>query len=140
MTGLLRVMVGLAPLVGLICLAGVILFALIKLWRWAGARHERRRALAIQAAMHARDDKRRARELAWFDAYRRGAGLPDLAPHEWYTTAEEYDWDRARLTVLGFEVIESWRHRQEDGSVVYEVLYQGRLDRLQRAAQELAAI
>ncbi len=46
--------------------------------------------------MHARDDERRAQELAWFDAYRNGQGMPDLAPHEWYETAEEYDWDRAR--------------------------------------------
>ena len=65
--------------------------------------------------MHARDDERRAQELAWFDAYRHGQGMPDLAPHELYATAQEYDWDRARLTVLGYEVIESWRHEQEDG-------------------------
>ena len=35
---------------------------------------------AIEAAMHARDGERRARELAWFDAYRHGRGKPDLAP------------------------------------------------------------
>ena len=90
--------------------------------------------------MHARDDERRAQELAWFDAYRHGQGMPDLAPHEWYETAQEYDWDRARLTVLGYEVMESWRHQQEDGSTAFEVLYQAHLDRLQRAARELGAI
>lgn len=121
-------------------LIGLIIIGLVWLVRWLGARRERRMDAAAEAAMHARDDGRRARELAWFDAYRRGVGVPDLAPHEWYETAEEYDWDRARLTVLGFEVMESWRHDQGDGSIVYEVLYQGHLDRLQKAARELAAI
>lgn len=140
MTGLSRTALDLLPLVGLIFLAGVILFSLVTLGRGVGRRHQEREAAAFRAAMHARDGERRARELTWFDAYRRGTGLPDLAPHEWYATAEEYDWDRARLTVLGFEVLESWRHPQEDGSILYEVLYQGHLDRLQRAAKKLAAI
>lgn len=140
MTVLLRMALNLLPLTLLICLAGVLLYALFRLWGRAGAPRRARAAAVVQAAMHARDDERRARELAWFDAYRRRVGMPDLAPHEWYDTAEEYDWDRARLMVLGFEVLESWRHPQEDGSVLYEVLYQGHLDRLQRAARELDMI
>ncbi|MDR2985340.1 MAG: hypothetical protein LBV34_10920 [Nocardiopsaceae bacterium] len=131
---------GIVPVVVLVCLGGLVLYVLVRLWDRRRARHERRLAIAVQSAMHSRDDERRARELAWFDAYRRGVGMPDLAPHEWYETAEEYDWDRARLTVLGFEVLESWRHEQQDGSTVFEVLYQGNLDRLQRAAREMAAI
>jgi hypothetical protein len=128
------------PVVLVVSLGGLLLYLLLRLWNRGRTRREQRLAVAIQAAMRARDDERRARELAWFEAYRYGQGMPDLAPHEWYATAEEYDWDRARLTVLGYEAIESWRHQPEDGPIVYEVLYQGHLDRLQKAAQELAAI
>jgi hypothetical protein len=128
------------PVVLVVSLGGLLLYLLLRLWNRGRTRREQRLAVAIQAAMRARDDGRRARELVWFDAYRHGQGMPDLAPHEWYETAEEYDWDRARLTVLGFEVLESWRHPKEDGSMVYEVLYQGHLDQLQRAARELATI
>ena len=128
------------PVVLVVSLGGVLLYLLLRLWNRGRTRREQRLVRAVEAAMHARDDERRAQELAWFDAYRHGQGMPDLAPHEWYETAEEYDWDRARLTVLGFEVLESWRHDQADGSMVYEVLYQGHLDRLQKAARELTTI
>lgn len=136
MTWVVAVLIALAPLIIIAVLVGVVIFGL----RQLAKRSRAQQAAASGAAMHARDDERRAREVAWFDAFRRGVGRPDLAPHEWYETAEEYDWDRARLTVLGYEVIESWRHQQEDGSVVYEVLYQGHLDELQRAARKLATI
>ena len=128
------------PVVLVVSLGGLLLYVLLRLWNRGRTRREQRLVRAIEAAMHARDDERRAQELAWFDTYRHGQGMPDLAPHELYETAQEYDWDRARLTVLGYEVIESWRHQQEDGSTVFEVLYQAHLDRLQRAARELATI
>jgi hypothetical protein len=99
----------------LICLAGVVIYLLVRLARRAAHRR------ALQE-MHTRDDERRALELSWFEA--NGQGMPNLAPHEWYETAEECDWDRARLTVLGFEFMVCWRRQREDGSIAHEVLYQ----------------
>lgn len=131
-------MIALAPLIGIAVLVGLTIFGVRMMSHHLRARREQRLVRAIEAAMHARDDERRAHELAWFDAYRHGQGMPDLAPHELYETAQEYDWDRARLTVLGYQVLESWRHEQDDGSIVYEVLYQGHLERLQQAARKLA--